>query len=142
MPVANLIRKATMTPAQRKAIQIASKPKRKRDKDNQWLPTRLEIQEGAAWMALLRVPDDPDAQRVHRNAWNALSAEQGRDFGATRCERCGTFRYGRTHAQACGHCGHVNIKTLVTTLLPEALKNRIKMEQESAGSKEAEYAAD
>ena len=130
MPVAHLIRKATLTPAQRKAIQIASKPKRKRDKDNQWLPTRLEIQEGAAWMALLRVPDDLCAQRVHRNAWNALSAEQGRDFGSTRCERCGTFRYGRTHAQACGHCGHVNIKTLVTTLLPEALKNRIEMEQE------------
>ena len=110
MPIADLIRRATTTPAQRKAAEIARKPSRKRDKDNFFLPTRLEINEGDAWNSLLLHPDDPCDKRAHALAWNALGDEQGRDFGSTRCESCSTFRYGRTHEQGCGHCGYINTK--------------------------------
>lgn len=72
------------------------------------MPTDLEITEAKTYQARCANPNDKAARLAHIGAWNRLGRVQGKDFGSSRCDWCGVWRYGRRHGELCGSCGEAN----------------------------------
>jgi len=87
-----------MAVAQKK--ETASRPPPRR-----WdgVATGVEIEEGAAWMAWCREPENTALRELHSRAFNALQKAQNGVTGCWRCRSCGVLVVGRRRGQQCSN---------------------------------------
>lgn len=100
----------TKTKDKPRKIARASAQPRGRAKDGKVAATALEIEEGAAFMAMSKRKTGSPAQVTAYDNWERLLGELYRTPGevaTTRCATCGVRLFGRTRDDGCGNdqCG-------------------------------------